>query len=45
MMEVADLSLFDLGAWQSMAGVGRRIAPAMPMRGNINEPPRGEKRS
>jgi hypothetical protein len=43
-MEAADLSLFDLGAWQSMAGVGRRIAPAMPMRGNVNEAPRGGNR-
>lgn len=37
MMEAADLSLFDLGAWQSMAGVGRRIKPAFD-RGNVNDP-------
>jgi hypothetical protein len=39
MMEAADLSLFDLGAWQSLSGVGRRIAPsAPPARGNVNDP-------
>ena len=38
MMEATDLSLFDLGAWQSMAGVGRRIAPSAPARGNVNGP-------
>lgn len=37
MMEAADLNLFDLGAWQSMAGVGRRLASATPYRDNINE--------
>jgi hypothetical protein len=36
MMEAADISLFDLGAWQSMAGVGRRIAPS-DGRGNVND--------
>jgi len=38
MMEAINLSLFDLGAWQSMAGVGRRIAPSAPSRGNVNGP-------
>jgi hypothetical protein len=38
MMEAADISLFDLGAWQSMAGVGRRIQPN-DGRGNVNGPP------
>lgn len=42
MMEATNLSLFDLGAWQSMAGVGRRIAPSAPGRGpgrgNVNGP-------
>jgi hypothetical protein len=41
MMEAADISLFDLGAWQSMAGVGRRLVSANPYRGNINENTRG----
>jgi phage terminase Nu1 subunit (DNA packaging protein) len=41
MMEAADLSLFDLGAWQSMAGVGRRLASATPYRGNVNDGPAG----
>ena len=36
MMEAADLSLFDLGAWQSMAGVGRKIQ--RDNRGNVNDP-------
>ena len=44
MMEAADISLFDLGAWQSMAGVGRRIAPAQTRdpfgRGNVNDAPK-----
>lgn len=46
MMEAADLSLFDLGAWQSLSGVGRRIlprdAPLDPRggaRGNVNHLP------
>ena len=38
MMEAADLSLFDLGAWQSLSGVGRRVAPSSNLRGNVNEP-------
>ncbi len=42
MMEAADLSLFDLGAWQSLAGVGRRIAPSQREnaygRRNVNDP-------
>jgi hypothetical protein len=41
MMEAADLSLFDLGAWQSMSGVGRRIAPSAPSRGDVNGSIRG----
>jgi hypothetical protein len=43
MMEAADLSLFDLGAWQSLAGVGRRIQPrfAPGYRGNVNDPSNG----
>ncbi len=49
MMEAADISLFDLGAWQSMAGVGRRIAPADGRgpygRGNVNDSPEGRSRS
>ena len=40
MMEAANISLFDLGAWQSMAGVGRRIAPSGG-HGNINAGTRG----
>ena len=44
MMEAADISLFDLGAWQSLAGIGRRIAPSQPRgafdRGHVNDPQR-----
>ena len=42
MMEAVNLSLFDLGAWQSLSGVGRRNAPSHDAyaqgRGNVNHP-------